>query len=235
MVDFLGGGGSGDDFYILSPWDKPPASPHACNDEFSGASLDPKWSWINQGTSTAAIVRKRLRLTPQYNAADSNRILYQPSPAGDFTVSCKCRLTSPKINFVQAGLCLVSAGGQIIVWGHSGAAAGCSLNILRWTSATAFWDQTTFLTNDNVDHPVFTTTNQTRELMLRFVVNRTLGNIYAEVSEDGEYWYQPWSQALAAFLGNVDKIGVVSNHIVTPSSDVRGDFKWFRVNWTPDF
>src|SRR5690606_35054656 len=49
----LGGGGGGGGGAGGAPWDIPPSSPNAADDEFSDNSFDTtKWTWLNQGSAT---------------------------------------------------------------------------------------------------------------------------------------------------------------------------------------
>jgi hypothetical protein len=234
----------GGDPYILQPWDSPPVSPSAYDDEFTDAATLPGggsaiWTWLNQGFSTVTISHKKARFVPEYNASPSNRVIYQAAPAApaDFTVACKFRQTAPKINYVQTGIVLISAASKLFVFGFNGQAGGLNVSWLRWNSVTSYNTQGTLISGKGHPPPegVFIGANQSEELMFRFRVDRTGGNIYCEISADGEYWRVLATESIAGFLSDVAYMGLLMNHENTSSSDVRGDFSWFRVNWTPDY
>ncbi len=66
-----------------------PASPHAKDDEFNTASLDGKWSWLNQGSSAVAFNDPSgwATITPQ--TSTSWRGVTQAVPSGNWTVTAK--------------------------------------------------------------------------------------------------------------------------------------------------
>lgn len=64
-----------------------PASPNSKDDEFNAGSLDGKWSWLNQGTSTATFgTTGWITITPQ---SSTWRVLMQAVPVGNWTMTAK--------------------------------------------------------------------------------------------------------------------------------------------------
>jgi hypothetical protein len=74
------GGGGGAYTWYEYPIDEPPASAHAMDDEFPGAALDAKWSWINQGPATATVGGGRVIMDSITSGAFSMKMLVQPVP-----------------------------------------------------------------------------------------------------------------------------------------------------------
>lgn len=83
-----------------------PASPHAKDDEFNAGSLDGKWSWLNQGTSTITFPKYSwIKITPQ---SSTWRGIFQAVPSGSWTVTAK----------VSAGFGYSNDGyAGILLWG----------------------------------------------------------------------------------------------------------------------
>lgn len=83
--------GGGSTVGIWMP-DAPPASPHACDDEFTTASLDSKWTEYDHGnlqTITTSATRALLKLSGTGNGTDRLAGLYQPSPGSEFVIYVK--------------------------------------------------------------------------------------------------------------------------------------------------
>lgn len=80
-----------------------PASPNAKDDEFTAGSLDGKWSWLNQGTSTIVFndPTDYATITPQ---SSTWRGLTQAVPAGSWTVTAKLSAGFGFINDGYAGI-----------------------------------------------------------------------------------------------------------------------------------
>jgi hypothetical protein len=123
----------------FNPSDLPPASPDAFDDEFTGAALDVKWTWLNQGTSTAAVAGGSLALAAQADAGAQVRGVYQATVGSTWRYRMKMALLSTTYpNNVNAGLFLrESATGKILTFGLL-QNSGLTLRADRFTNATTF-------------------------------------------------------------------------------------------------
>ena len=134
-----GGGGAFNGF----PIDKPPATAHAKDDEFTGSSLDPKWT--NPTTSAVAacpvvVADGSLKLdTP----ASGIRVagIRQSAPTGSFTVSTSVMYSDTYEFDIRLGLFAAVTGGKGHVVGplpqdNSGGYIGVTTvsNTLDWSS-----------------------------------------------------------------------------------------------------
>jgi hypothetical protein len=82
-VTIAGGGGGAATFLNANVTvDSHPASPTASDDEFEGATLDPKWSWLNQNTASAVVANGWLQLTSSTQAGAEINAIAQPVPTG---------------------------------------------------------------------------------------------------------------------------------------------------------
>lgn len=76
--------------FATFPLDKEPASANAMDDEFGGTSLDTgKWTWVNQGTRSAAVSNGRLILTHPNGTTDGLGGIYQSTPTAPWCFRAK--------------------------------------------------------------------------------------------------------------------------------------------------
>jgi hypothetical protein len=132
LASLIGGGSGG------SAVDEPPETPDPMDDEFEGVSLDPKWSWVNQGGATAVVQNGQLELTAPANSGNQVRILVQTLPAGSWEFRAKMAVSGALANYRNNGLALrETSTGRIasIEFYYSG---GNSFRLGRWTSLTSF-------------------------------------------------------------------------------------------------
>jgi hypothetical protein len=81
------------------------------DDEFAGGALDGKWSWVNQGTSSAAVANGRLTLSLS-STGDQIQGIVQNAPAGNWTFRAKCiPAANTAGDYNNAGLMVVMANG----------------------------------------------------------------------------------------------------------------------------
>jgi len=190
-----GGGGGG---YGVEPAAEPPALPHACDDEFDGPSLDPKWAWTNQGSAAASLDLGSLVLdAPQNGGVHSWRILYQAfAPAGDFTIIAKVTAGTYPVNSHYSGLVLWnSANDRRIIWGPTQFnAASPNPRGDRWTSASVYSAS-----------PSGNLTFWEPRYYLR--VRKVGTDLKFDVSVDGITWLWEWTESIGTFLLAVDRIG----------------------------
>lgn len=111
------------------------------DDEFSGTTLDPKWSWVKQDATHWSLTAKpgSMRITTQAgdlpSSGGANNILLQTLPGGDFEVSTKLDF-APTNDYQQAGLVLyqsdtelfklvrLHAGTQVLDFAHANGSFG---------------------------------------------------------------------------------------------------------------
>ena len=224
------------DIYILSPADKPPASPNALDDEFTNAATLPgggsaKWAWRNQGTSTAVIQAKRLILTPSPNTAGTNlRILEQSAPAGAFTCAVKFHLLSPELNYSVGTLLLMNAAGT--KWaGLSVVVHASGLNQVEYEHPSAV---TNWGTNGILVHSLPNVPGGTTDVYLRFSLDAGPTNISYQGSYDGINWITYRAETVVSYIGDVAKMGISADDEGAAGTKALVA-KWFRVNWTPDY
>jgi hypothetical protein len=92
----------------FSSADIPPAIPNALDDEFNGTTLDPKWTWENQGGATSEESLGLLTLTVPGNTAF--RYIYQTLPAPPWAFVTKVSGIAPaSYNYRLHGLVLDDA------------------------------------------------------------------------------------------------------------------------------
>lgn len=87
-----------------------PASPHVMDEEGEGTVLDAKWTWVNQGTSTATFANGCLIMAPQQSATQNVRAIYQ-TVAGAFKWRVKFAIAATA-SFNRGGIALKNSGGN---------------------------------------------------------------------------------------------------------------------------
>jgi hypothetical protein len=135
------GAPSGTSGAALLPLDVPPVSPHAKDDEFSGSSLDAKWTAPITSTraTTATVANGWVSINP--NDAGGTRGGYgirQAAPTGSFTVSAKVSALA-RVNSTGA----FDVTGGLVVGRLSATAKGHALGAFgngyaRFVEAIAF-------------------------------------------------------------------------------------------------
>lgn len=132
----------GADPWYYAPYDDPPVSPNAMDDEFDDNSFDTtKWTWGNQGgatiTESAAEFGHALLNTPG-NSGDQYRLLYQTLPAAPWRFRCKMIGRMTLANFAHSGLFVRnSANGRLYAFGPL-YASGQGMYIQAMTSVSAY-------------------------------------------------------------------------------------------------
>ncbi len=209
----------GGDTYRTSPGDKPPASPHAKDDEFNDASFDTgKWTWRNQDAATVGETNQGLlELTSDTNA-DLN-IIEQDAPSAPYTITAK--VSGFNGDNGNAGIALVnSSNGRVVTLNYSYFDAGADPNVAvdQWTTTDTY----SATTSDKEDH-----------IFARYIRIEDDGtDLIMYLSNDGIVWAELSRQTRASFLGTPTKIGIV----VTGDGDItKASVDWFRVNWDPDY
>lgn len=123
--------------YAYHP-DMLPAAPSAMDDEFNGAVLDAKWTWLNQGLATATLAESHLALVVPAVVGTSVRGIHQPAPATPWTATIQLRYQGFYQNYYQAGILLRESGTgklQTFVLAYSG---GFVILVQDYTDQTTF-------------------------------------------------------------------------------------------------
>jgi hypothetical protein len=203
------------DAYTLDRASKPPVSPHALDDEFSGASLDAKWSWDNQGSVTAAVANGKLLLTAPVGSGTQSRSIRQVSPTGDFTAVTRMAVGQRPVDYHMATLYVGnnSSGKQLGI-GFQTFSGNRIVGVDNWSTNSSYSSRSN---------------QEARTTDYAWLRIRKVGsNLYFEYSLDGVAWVEQWNTTLAAFISSVDRVGlsITNNHasIVTTAS-----FDFFRV------
>lgn len=97
--------------------DRPGALLADYSDDFSGAALAPRWSWVRPPASgVAALEGGALRFGTQdadlFEDSDDASVLTQPAPAGDYMVEVKLNIDLP-----DEGCCFNFSQGGLVVYG----------------------------------------------------------------------------------------------------------------------
>jgi hypothetical protein len=88
-----------------NPLDTPPTTPSAYDDEFDDNTVNSKWLWINQSTSSAEEIKNSfLKLNILYNSSPQARGIVEPCPTTNFTVTTKFYATSRYGNYPKTGI-----------------------------------------------------------------------------------------------------------------------------------
>lgn len=189
-----------------------PASPHSKDDEFNAGSLDGKWSWLNQGTSSIAFNSPNgwATITPQ--SSTSWRGIVQAVPSGSWTATAKLSAGYGHLTDGYTGLWLhggTDGTGDVWCMGKDGApgttATRCEQISSYGFSGTRSNNNTTWGVNTGY---------------MRMVWNGTTIQCY--ISLDGIRY-----QAFTAFTPSYTptKFGVATRS----SSGFASSFDWFRV------
>lgn len=111
---------AGGSAYYANPIDKPPTTPNDIDDEFNGDSLNAKWLWLNQGSSSVRLENSIIELNAQNQSHGTLcRGIVQPVPNSiDFTIAAKFLGTNLWVGYAKAGLLISESlvGKQLGIW-----------------------------------------------------------------------------------------------------------------------
>jgi len=215
-LEFVTNSGGSGGVYYENPIDEPPSIPHAMDDEFTDTFVDEKWSWINQGTSDW-IENSRYGVMDLLSGGDHTRLLVQEAPTGDFTATAKLTVLGPKANYYNFGISLYnSANGRRIVFGKCCRSGYSGIQAIKFTSNTSYssdaylvggWDS----------------------IFIYVRIRKEGTSYYLDLSTDGDFWWQIFSESISTFLSAISHVGV--GYFRNNSSGVtyRGRCEWFRV------
>lgn len=122
----------------LSP-DAPPSTAGSLDDEFnSGSSINTsRWTWVNQGSATAAISNGQVFLNCPAGSSGNFRYVYQAAPSTPWTVVMPMRTMWKIASFANFGLILSDSTGKFYVFGMSEDRIGATPNLGTWNSPTS--------------------------------------------------------------------------------------------------
>jgi len=212
--DAPSGGDSGT--YYTNAIDQPPASPHSNDDEFDGPSLDEKWAWLNQGTSTATMANGKV-VFDLPASMDNTRGLIQPAPSGDFTIIAKINANVREVNYSNFGIIAYnSANNRLVILGKGARLNNRSISVSRLT--TTGWSGDLYLSHGIGGVDIY---------LKVMKVGTTLKFYY---SLDGTCWLWILDEDVATHIGALTSIGIAfyrNNN--TPTEKMFGLCDWFRV------
>lgn len=196
--------------------DEPPLSPHSMNDEFTDEALASKWSWVNQG-SAAWVENKRFGAMDITSGTNHTRLLIQPAPLGDFTVTAKVNVFGPRLNYFSFGLCLYNgATGRRVIWGKCCRSGYSGMQAVRFTSDTSYSSD-----------PYLQGGWEASSLYVR--IRKAGATLMFDQSIDGEFWWTAFSETLSSFMAAISHIGLGAYRNNTSGISYQGNCEWFRV------
>lgn len=187
------------------------------DDEFSGSSLDAKWTWRQQFSATAVVGSGVMLMTADGSTADPTvQQIYQPLPGA--TGIFRSRLAgNATVNFAIVGLHLRdSSSGRVMMYGWHKNDIGSTRRLIaiRFNSETSY--NTNAFETDDPDPGNF----QFIELEL------TSSNIIYRTSLDGSAWTTRLNETKATFLAAPDQIGFAVCSFGASAPTITAD--WFR-------
>jgi len=196
------------------------------DDEFEEPSLDAKWTWVNQGTSTAVVAQGACIMTSEAAAAESHRIIQQSIAAASFKVRTKCQLFGQGA-YNGAGLVVGNSGsGKYYALGiyYTSTAIDCRWYVKALTNPTTLSSN---LALGSAESILSSVNGQAPPAYLEFEYDGT--NVIARISMSGynTTFAQLYTATAASWLGTPDTIGinVDAENATLPAIAA---FDWFR-------
>jgi hypothetical protein len=224
----MGSGGSGGGSTIAAAYvvaqapDAPPTTPTTLDDEFNGTSLDPKWTWVNQGGATTSFKNGVLALNvPQVNGSNQ-RLIVQTAPGTPWEVTVKLLGLYPPSGTSSAGIVLRESGtGKLIrlVLVYSTGTfptIGWGYGVFKDTNPTTF-NATAFSIGD-------------ASVQYQYLKVKDDGtNLIFYLSPDGLIWNQVYSEGRTVFMaGGPNQVGLVSENNAVTGPALEATFEFFR-------
>lgn len=206
---------SSGDTYYENPIDEPPASPSVWDDEFNVESLDPKWSWVNQGTSAVTVSDSHVFLDAA-SGVDVGRGIIQVPPTGDFTAIAKINMEAFIENYYGFGIGFFnSANNRMLHVGKRHNAGNAGIWWIKQT--TTSWGA----------EGLWGGYGATKMYVKIQRVGTTLKLSY---SNTGLIWQELLSEGVSVWMGAVTGIGLlVFRNNSNASHKQIGMCDWFRV------
>ena len=176
------------------------------SDEFNGASLDDRWSWVREpGSTTYGVESGAFRFDTQggdlFEDSDTASVLTRPAPDGAYVVQTKVSLDVPAEgcchNYVQAGLVAYAGDDRFIKLTHAS---------IWETRQTEFAKEVPRAPEGYPRYGNTVAGPPADQTYLRIVRRATRYTAYT--SQDGSRWVRggTWTSR----LGNLTRIGLVS-------------------------
>ena len=205
-----------DKTFYVNAIDEPPINPSIWDDEFDGALLDSKWSWINQGTAVQTFKDGAARLEIPPAGGISLRTLIQDAPTVPFSVISKLRMYTYFVNSQNSGIVLYnSVTGKYVTCVLGINENTTNTGIIKWNSYSEY-DSDARVSIDRYRYSLY----------LKMSYNAGIVTTYW--SPDGVEWFQSALQDASAFIGIPDKIGIYGNSENSGIGEI-SYFDWFRV------
>ena len=201
--------------FAIGP-DVPPLVPGSLNDEFDGSNLDTgRWTWYNQGTSTASVGNSVLGINLQRTGALFG--IVQTAPATPWTVTSQIQLwgnTNGQHTF--GGLVLRESGTGKLITLTNADSLGYRIRVDYWNSPTS--NSSTAATTGIYDPSV--------PVYMRIQDDGT--NLTFSWAADGVHFWQFFQAGRTAFLAaGPNQVGITGeNNHGTGTYYVLSD--WFR-------
>lgn len=221
-LGLTGGGGVGDN---VTHVDAPPAVPDSMDDEFEGTTLASKWTWRNQGSSTATVGAGAVLLANDTTGIDNGSVIEQ-TVSGSFTVRCKNdAIRVAHGSDARAGMaCFVNSSGKGYFFGryYDTSTSTWRFFVNKMTTAASL-SGGLGSTAAGLGGAIFSTgTAIPAYLQIRYDGT----TVYFEASIDGVEFTTLFSEASATFLAAApDRVGLFADRGSTQSKAV---FSWFR-------
>lgn len=225
--------GVGGDPYAVEPGLKPPASPHADDDEFDDANAtDPTttgWSWGNQQSCTAAINSGVLGIDATTSTLGGIHGLFKAAPTtGDLSITTRATGTIRR-DFHHIGI--------VFLWGTLTTPTDFELVRLTYAGGDTepYWSQYTAYGTFNVNRgQVERTGHYPQYLRLEWDDSAgTVLGLWTPRATASTLSFAPLSTAQSKG-SRPDFMGLEVGDDSTSNNLPIGLFDFFRVNWTPD-
>jgi hypothetical protein len=208
------GGGSVAPFDATHP-DAAPVSPNAMDDEFSGSSLDPKWTWIGTALTTTFNKSWLRYIHPTSGASPKIKGFHQALPAAPFSFAARLMNANfPGGTSIANGLMLYDTVGGKLVGIHFWFTSSASVVRVSWYSSTSNFGTTLF--EGRWESP-----------LAHFKITDDNTNHIFSVSANGATWHDIYSMNRTAQLPNGgNRVGLYSMMDGSAVTGIMVD--WFR-------
>ena len=159
------------------------------------------FTWVNQGSATAANNTSSLILTAPAAASTNLRALVKSAPSTPYTLTALCYFGGdPSTAVAQSGILLREASSGKAISLHFLNVSGLKLEINKWNSATSW--------NSSVSS---TSTNESFRDRCYFQIANSGSVATFRYSFNGLYWVDITTSNLSGFVTAYDQIGLFCN------------------------